>query len=351
MRLQPTVAWRPDAAGAEMLDPRTVALLRGIAEHGTLSAAAAGVGVSYRWAWGLLAELERIVGAPLVALARGRGARLTPLGEHWLALDAKARSVLAARGRELELPVRAAPRKRARRLTLAASHDLALSELRERWKSEQGIDVEFHGSAASLARYVEGAADVAGFHVAQRQRGRDVLLSLLRPGRDAVIRFLRRTQGLIVARGNPKRVRTLRDVAARRLRFVNRQPGSGTRILLDRMLAAEGIDAAVVTGYANEEFTHAAVAATVAAGKADVGLGLEAAAAAFGLGFVPLAEERYLFACRRRAADSDVIAAFRVLLASDETAAVVGQLAGYALDAPGTLADLERANDGSIVLR
>jgi putative molybdopterin biosynthesis protein len=227
-----------------------------------------------------------------------------------------------------------------------------LTELRESWRADQAIDVEFHGSAASLARYVEGAVDVAGFHIAlDRRGGREILLSLLRPGRDAAIRFLHRTQGLILPRGNPQRVRTLRDVASRRLRFVNRQPGSGTRILLDRLLAADALPAERIAGYAVEEFTHAAVAATIASGRADAGFGLEAAAAAFGLAFVPVAQERYLFACRKRAANSASVARFRALLASPETRAVVDRLAGYALDAPGALAALERNASGEIVLR
>ena len=295
MRLVPTISWVYGARGRWALDPRTLPLLQAIAKHGTLMAAAAECGVSYRAAWGVLEALGRLIGTPLVALERGRGARLTPLGERLLAADATARSLLRARRSEIALDVRGAapPAPNGRRLAIAASHDMALSELRESWRADQAIDVEFHGSAASLARYVEGAVDVAGFHIAlDRRGGREILLSLLRPSRDAAIRFLRRTQGLILPRGNPMRVRTLRDVASRRLRFVNRQPGSGTRILLDRLLVAEALPAERIAGYANEEFTHAAVAATIASGKADAGFGLEGAAAAFGLAFVPVAQER-----------------------------------------------------------
>jgi molybdate-binding protein len=91
-------------------------------------------------------------------------------------------------------------------------------------------------------------------------------------------------------------------------------------------------------GYATEEFTHLAVAATVAAGKADVGFGLEAAARQFELGFVPIAAERYLFACRRAALRAPGIQRFRALLARADAARIVKRLAGYALDAPGDLA-------------
>ncbi len=353
MRLTPTIGWVCGARDGVALDPRTLPLLRSIAKHGTLTAAAAECGVSYRAAWGVVEDLRRLIGAPLAALERGRGARLTTLGERLLAADSTAQSLLHERRSEIALDVRAAttPAPALRRLAVAASHDMALSELREAWRAEHAIDIEFHGSAASLARYAEGAVDIAGFHIAQRREGgREVLLSLLRPSRDAAIRFLRRTQGLILPRGNPRRVRALRDVASRRLRFVNRQPGSGTRILLDRLLANEGLPAERIAGYANEEFTHAAVAATVAAGKADAGFGLEAAAAAFGLAFVPVTQETYLFACRRRAINSAAVAAFRRLLASNETRAVVGHLAGYAADDPGAVAELARKPRGEIVL-
>jgi hypothetical protein len=113
---------------------------------------------------------------------------------------------------------------------------------------------------------VRREADVAGFHVLPGDR---LLLGMLRATRDVPLRFLRRSQGLILPRGNPRRVRTLADVARKGLRFVNRQPGSGTRLLLDQLLERVGLRPADVDGYANEEFTHAAVAATVAAGKAD----------------------------------------------------------------------------------
>ena len=108
-----------------------------------------------------------------------------------------------------------------------------------------------------------------------------------------------RVQGLIVAAGNPHGLRGVKHLARAGLRFINRQRDSGTRILLDELLAAEHIDAADVAGYENEEHTHAAVAAFVAGGMADAGLGIEAAARQFKLDFVPLATERYFLAAHK----------------------------------------------------
>jgi molybdate-binding protein len=179
--------------------------------------------------------------------------------------------------------------------------------------------------------------DVAGFHVALDAAPDDPLLARLDLAADALLRFLTREQGLMLARGNPKRVRRLADLASKRVSIVNRQPGSGSRLLFDRLLAADGIDPSVLNGYANEEFTHAAIAATVAAGRADAGFGVRAAAAQLGLAFVPLATERYLFACRHRLVESPRVRRFRELLANSATRDVVALLPGYALDAPGTL--------------
>ena len=340
--LEPIVAWRveghrsPDAA----LDGRLLWLLRGIATHGSLAAAARAAGMPYRSAWALLDEADQLIGTPLAQLSRGRGAVLTPLARRWLVAHEAAGTVLASHAAAIAIsmsraePIDPAPRA----LRIAASHDIALAQLKDRWRLSEGIAIEFHGSAASLDAYSARRVELAGFHVAAgTPRTSDPLLKRIDRDRDAVIRFLTREQGLVVPRGNPRRVRSLRDLPAKRLTIVNRQPGSGTRLLLDRLLAREGIPAAAIVGYSNEEFTHAAVAATVAAGRAEAGFAIRAAATQFGLGFVPVVTERYLFACARRDAESPRIAAFRALLASSATRAVVAPLPGYALDSPGTL--------------
>jgi molybdate transport repressor ModE-like protein len=342
-RLVPDVVWRPAGPSGAPLDARVVALLEAIRREGTLRAAVATAGISYRAAWGLLAAAAETLGAPLAILERGRGARVAPLGERLLSADAAARAALASAG--TAIPLAAARSRRAAAaaptLHMAASHDLALAALRDAWSKSGALrlDLETHGSVESLSALRRGEVDIAGFHVAVDGLGAEELLRGLDPRRDVLVRFARRRQGLIVPRGNPRRIRALADVARRRLRFVNRQRGSGTRVLVDQLLRAQGIDAAGLRGYATEEFTHLAVAATVAAGKADAGFGLEAAARQFGLGFVPIAAERYLFACRRTALRSPGVQRLRTLLASNAAGRVVTRLAGYALDAPGDLTE------------
>ena len=334
-RLKPSIVWRIAGRGGDVdVDPRLPALVAAAAKHGTLGAAARDIGLSYRAAWGVVEQADALLGEPLLVLARGKGATLAPLGERLVAAHREASAAVAHP--RWSVAIRAAPAPRCLRaveLKVAASHDIALAQLRDRWRLAHGVALEFMGSSASLAAYASGTVDVAGFHVAKlRRAGRDALLAQLDAARDSLIPFLRREQGLIVARGNPRRVKSVADIAAKRLVFVNRQAGSGTRMLFDRLLEQNRIDAAKIAGYGSEEFTHAAVAATVAAGRADVAFGIAAAAAQFGLSFVPIARERYLFVCRRKQFESARIAAFRALLASDATRAVVSPLPGYALE-------------------
>ncbi len=335
-RLVPAIRWitqGPAGDPAEALDPRLLTMLHRIAAGGTLADAAAAAGIAYRSAWGLFDAAERALRAPLLELSRGRGARLAALGRTLLDRDREAEAWLDRRQDAFEVALPTA-QDAAGALLVVASHDLALAALREGWHADGIADVQFKGSLDSLADYARGEADVAGFHVVRETDlpGTGVGLPL-DPARDAAIPFLVRTQGLLLPRGNPRRVRSLTDVAKQGLRFVNRQQGSGTRAIVDALLARDAIAPSRIVGYGNEEFTHAAVAATVASGGADVGFGVEAAAASHGLAFVPLLRERYLFACRRDRLDAPSIRAFRRELASARTRQVVAGLRGYALDA------------------
>jgi putative molybdopterin biosynthesis protein len=325
------------------LDARVVALVAGVATQGSLAGAALGLGLPYRTAWALLRDAETDLGRPLLARARGRGAKPTALGERLLAADRAARDFLATRQAALAVPLRATPGPRPGRvLRIAASHDLALAELRDLWRARHRVDVEFHGSAEAIALYAQERVAVAGFHVLAGPRGaHDPLLAALDPERDAILRFVVREQGLILPRNNPHGVRGFADVAAKGLAFVNRQPGSGTRLIVERLLHQARIAPSDIRGFTREEFTHAAVAATVGAGNADCGFGLRAAAAQLSLAFVPLVVERYGFACRRRAVDGAELRAFRALLAGAATRKVVSPLPGYRRDAPGTVTSVE----------
>ena len=198
--------------------------------------------------------------------------------------------------------VRATPE----RLRLAASHDLALADWVEHGRRVH-FDLYWRGSEETLASLGRDECDVAGFHVPETWTAEQLASWLgrwLKPALHVCLPLMRRCQGLIVARGNPHRLQTLADASRRGLRMVNRQRGSGTRSLIDQLLAANGLRPENIDGYAHEEFTHEAIAATVAGGQADVGFGIEAAAARYDLGFVPVVWERYGFVMRSATAAS-----------------------------------------------
>jgi molybdate transport repressor ModE-like protein len=338
MKLTPVIAWRLEDAP---LDARIVPLLAAIAAGGSVAAGAAQAGLSYRAAWGLLRDYERKLGTPLATLERGRGATLAPAGESLLQADAAAARRLGLALAQLSVEIGSVPAPRGP-LRIAASHDIALAQLRDGLpaSSPLRLDLAFMGSLDALAAFSRGDADLAGFHVPAS--GLDIgtrqkLGRWLKPRRDRLIWFADREQGLIVPRGNPRRVRTLADVAAKKLRFVNRERGSGTRLLVDSLLARSRVAPARINGYDSSERNHVAVAAAVAAGTADVGVGLRAAAAEFGLGFVPAANERYLFAVRADALESPRIRAFLDLLRGPLPRRAMQALPGYDASAAGTV--------------
>jgi molybdate transport repressor ModE-like protein len=349
MRIAPRFTWDLVGESVETLDGRLLPLLEAVANSTSLAAAVAECGMSYRAAWGLLRDYERKFGAALVLLERGRGASLTTAGKNLVAAQRTAARRLARILPELETDIGAARGNSEAApigLRLAASHDLALAALREALPTETGLklDVSFTGSLQSIQEFAAARADVAGFHVPIA--GCETLelkpyLKWLRASRDRLIQFVDRDQGLIVPRGNPKKVKKFRDIATKGLRFVNRQRGSGTRLLVDQMIADGGVDPTTIDGYRTEEFTHAAVAATVASGGADAGLGLRAAAAEYQLAFVPLVRERYFFAVRAKHLESPAVARLIEVLKSPVLARIVRHLAGYDMTAAGSVIGLD----------
>lgn len=334
-KLTLTHLWGLGEGHPETVEPRLFELLRAVAATGSLQQATREIGMSYRYAWGLVGRWSERLGRPLVHLERGRGARLAPLGEKLLEADQRVRDRLGA---PLQAEADALAQEigalaaRQLRLRVHASHDLALARLRELAEPSLQLDLHFRGSLESLASLGRSQCEVAGFHIAEGKLG-TALAAPYRPWLKAtslrLIHFVTRTQGLMVAAGNPKRIRGLGDLQRPGVRLVNRQPGSGTRLLLDRMLADAGLDCRGIAGYEVEEFTHGAVAATVASGMADAGFGVEAAARQLGLHFIPTTRERYFLACREAVLRTAAGAALLKLIGSREFRAQIASLAGY----------------------
>jgi molybdate-binding protein/DNA-binding transcriptional regulator YhcF (GntR family) len=185
------------------------------------------------------------------------------------------------------------------RLRIGGSHDLSLellvAEMRGRPRSIE-VEIEPSSSLEGLFDLARGSCDVAGCHLLDVESG-DYNAPYVRrvlPGQPVdLVTLAEREQGLMVAAGNPRNIRSITDLTRPDVRFVNRPRGSGTRVLLDWLLVEAGADAATIRGYDDEEATHLGVAAAVAEGRAVTGLGIRAAAQALGLAFFPLAKERY----------------------------------------------------------
>ncbi|MBI3715307.1 MAG: helix-turn-helix transcriptional regulator [Betaproteobacteria bacterium] len=340
-------SWLPGQQQSKSGEMQLFGLLAGIHREGSLRAACQQVGLSYRYAWGLLGRWSEHFGQPLVMMEQGRGAYLTPLGKKLLWAQQRVQARLApqieALSAELERELASAIEPDTARLDIVASHDLALTAVRDHLARNGGprLDVRFQGSAACLAALAAGQAEIAGFHVDPGHAEAEAFQRFLNPKSMSLVRFVTRRQGLILAAGNPKKVRGVKDLV--RTEFINRQAGSGTRLAFDRLLSRANVGAGKIAGYQNEEFTHLAVAATIASGHAEAGMGIEAAARQYGLDFLPLFEETYFLACRTVLLESDKMQKFLAQLGKPAMRQALAKIPGYGVDALGTLVGIESA--------
>ncbi|MEW6459305.1 MAG: molybdopterin biosynthesis protein [Bacillota bacterium] len=217
------------------------------------------------------------------------------------------------------------------------SHDIALDMLANHLKVKYpgaGLSSAHVGSLGGLLALRRGEAHLAGTHLLDEATGEYNISYIQKhlPGRGVVLLNLAyREQGFIVAPGNPSRISSFEDLAREGVRFVNRQRGAGTRVLLDYHLRLAGIRPEQVDGYGREEYTHMAVAAAVASGTADCGLGIRAAASALGLGFVPVAEERYDLCILKEYWDKPLVRRLLEVIRDPGFQAAVQALGGYDL--------------------
>lgn len=316
-------------------------LLQAVAQHGSISAAARALGLSYRHVWGELKRWEGELDHALIVWEKGQAARLTEFGAKlmWAERQAQARlqPQIEALRADLERAFAIAFDDAAHVLTFYASHDEALAELREQALAADRrlhLDIRFTGSVDAIRALNEGRCMLAGFHTREQPApgslAQRTYKPLLRPGRHKLIGFARRTQGLIVAPGNPLGLHGVADLARRGARFANRALGTGTRLLFDELRLQHGLGEDDIVGYRHTESSHAAVAQAVAAGLADCGLGTEAAARARGMDFVALVDERYHLVCLKSALEQPAIVALRGLLASAAWQARLAALPGHA---------------------
>jgi putative molybdopterin biosynthesis protein len=314
-------------------------LLNAVRAQGSISAAAKALGFSYRHVWGELKRWEAELGHSLIVWDKGQPARLTEFGDKLLWAERQAQARLAPQieslHADLERAFAVAFDDAAHVLTLFASHDDALAALRGHAASnaQLHLDIRFCGSVDAISALNEGRCVMAGFHTPRLPGGatlaRRTYQPLLQPGAHKLIGFARRTQGLIVAAGNPLQLRTLTDLKQKAARFVNRALGTGTRVLLDELLSQSQLQPSDLQGYESTEPSHAAVAQAVASGAADAGLGIEAAARSRGLDFVALVQEDYYLVCLKAALEQPAVLGLRKVLSSDSWQRVMAALPGY----------------------
>jgi putative molybdopterin biosynthesis protein len=300
-------AWLVSNESGDELDKQLFPVLQAIHDAGKLTLAAEKAGLSYRHAWNLIGRWSSFFGSPLVNLERGRGTTLTPLGEKLLwaeqRINARLAPQLESLASELNLEISKLVTTARSTLRIHASHGFAVAKLPELLRAHSLIqlDLRYLGAQESLASVARGACEFGGFHVPEGKMGEQALAQYakwLQPDKQKLVHLVTRTQGLFLGRGNPKNIRSVADLSRPGITFINRQRGSGTRLLIDQLLDEARVDHQRLEGYQTEEFTHAAVAAYVASGMADAGFGVEPPARQFNLDFIPVARERYFLICR-----------------------------------------------------
>jgi putative molybdopterin biosynthesis protein len=281
---------------------------------------------------------ERLLAAPLArgsgvitSLVRADGIAILPRGSQGLPAGAPVRVRLYRAPSELE-----------RTIFAIGSHDMTLDLMaqylaaRDRRLASANV-----GSQGGLVALRRGEAHLAGSHLLDPETGEYNVAAIRQYLPDTPVQrvlLVQRQQGLIVRPGNPKGLASLADLGRPDVTIVNRQRGAGTRVLLDFQLDLLGIAATAVQGYTQEEYTHLGVAAAVASGRADCGLGIAAAARALDLDFIPLYNEPYELVIPLEFFDAPLLAPFFDVLADEHFRQAVAALPGYDVSHMGSLA-------------
>jgi putative molybdopterin biosynthesis protein len=280
---------------------------------------------------------DKLLAAPL---SRGAGVITSLVQADGLALIPRGTQGLDA-GEQVKVHLYRSKAEIEKTIFCIGSHDLTL-DLMSQFLAEQDRRLASAnvGSQGGLIALRRGEAHLAGSHLLNPETG-EYNISYIRQYMPnipvKVVALVRRDQGLMVKRANPKGIKSLRDLTRPNVQFVNRQRGAGTRVLLDYQLKLMTIAPERIVGYSQEEYTHLGVAAAIASGRGDCGLGIAAAAQALNLEFIPLFQERYDLVIPRQFVESDLLAPLFGLLAERRFREAVSQLPGYDVSVMGTI--------------
>ena len=226
-------------------------------------------------------------------------------------------------------------------LVVIGSHDPLLDELADMLHLENPelyMSSSHVGSMGGIMAIRRGEAHAAGCHLLDTADGsynRSFIRKYFPKGDVRLISCVGRQQGLMVARGNPLNIRKFSDIARDGVRYVNRQKGSGTRILTDYLCKREHVDASAIYGYDREELTHTSVAAQIVSGSADAGMGIYSAAKLYDLDFIPICIEEYDLIIPDHAWETPMVRSLLTILKSDAFREKILSLGGYTVDNPG----------------
>jgi len=286
------------------------------------------------------------------APVKGQPVRVCQIGSRWVSVPVSASPYLLPEADGIiqrtgktagraDLVVFAKEEASQKRLVLAGC-DPATGLLAHMVEKISGVEIVSAAASSKLALswLSEGKVHIAGSHLEDPKTGEFNLPYIRKqfPDEDfIVITFARWEEGFVVAAGNPKRIRKIEDLARKNVKFANREPGSGSRGLLDQLMQKAKMDAQKVEGYDRIAHGHLAAAYCVVSREADVCLATRSAAQTFGLDFVPLHSERYDLVMRKRTADLPAIKAFLDVLQRATLRRKLEVLAGYDTSQTGTL--------------
>jgi molybdate transport repressor ModE-like protein len=356
IRIEIVPVWRFKREGDPTSSLVMLNLLNEIRVTGKISRAADREGLSYRHAWNLIEKWSAFFEVPLVERKRGSGTSLTAFGDKlvWAGqrLQARLGPQLQNLSQELETEINQLLPRGPSIIRVHASHGFAVSKLRELLTREANLEVDLRyvSNQNSLVSLAHDGCDLAGMHLPQgelRKRSIAACKGWLMPSVHRVIGFVTREMGLMVKRGNPFGIVSLAQLLNGSVRFVNRDPDSGTRLLFDQLLAQQRLEGNSINGYEHVEFTHAAVAAYVASGMADVCFGVEAAARQFDLDFVRLVTEDYFFVCRKQLLELEPMKRVLSIMRGEEFQAAIPRLPGYRSNDAGSVKTVKEAFHGA----
>ena len=250
-------------------------------------------------------------------------------------------------GSEVKIRLLCPEEKLKNSLVIIGSHDPLLDELGDMLHiADPGLYMSSShvGSMGGIMALRRGEAHAAGCHLLDTETGiynKAFIKKYFPKGDVKLVRCVGRQQGLMVAKGNPLGIEKFSDIAKPGMRYVNRQKGSGTRILTDYLCKKENVDVDSIYGYEREELTHTSVAVQIASGSADVGMGIYSAAQLYGLDFVPICIEEYDLIIPDHAWDTPHTQAMLEVLRSDAFKAKLEAMGGYTLDAPGEIIEIK----------